>query len=360
MNVNLNTDILSFGWYRGKGFWSFNVGLRADVGASIPKSMFEYLRDVNSSGFYIGNMDYEIRNQSLYINSYAEVGLGYSRKINERLTVGGRIKVLLGIANAEMKIDQFDVKTNFPENPYDTDAWNNVNHGGRAVTRASLVTTVKGGGLSFSQNSEGNTIVDGFDFDGENFGVAGKGFGIDLGASYRVWKNLTVSAAVLDLGFMSWDKGSTTVALSEEEVEINSSNFEPYLGGDFMDMEMYNMEEGEAFGRKKSLSSTILLAGEHGLLNNKVSVGALYTTRFIQPKNVSELTLSATFRPKNWLNAAVSYSPIQAAGKSIGLALKLGPLFVGTDYMFFGSNSKSVNAFLGLSFPMNKKKPQAI
>lgn len=360
LNVNLNTDILSFGWYRGKGFWSFNVGLRADVGASIPKSMFEYLRDVNSSGFYIGNMDYEIRNQSLYINSYAEVGLGYSRKINERLTVGGRIKVLLGIANAEMKIDQFDVKTNFPENPYDTDAWNNVNHGGRAVTRASLVTTVKGGGLSFSQNSEGNTIVDGFDFDGENFGVAGKGFGIDLGASYRVWKNLTVSAAVLDLGFMSWDKGSTTVALSEEEVEINSSNFEPYLGGDFMDMEMYNMEEGEAFGRKKSLSSTILQAGEYGLLNNKVSVGALYTTRFIQPKNVSELTLSATFRPKNWLNAAVSYSPIQAAGKSIGLALKLGPLFVGTDYMFFGSNSKSVNAFLGLSFPMNKKKPQAI
>ena len=76
LNVNLNTDILSFGWYRGKGFWSFNVGLRADVGASIPKSMFEYLRDVNSSGFYIGNMDYEIRNQSLYINSYAEVRVG--------------------------------------------------------------------------------------------------------------------------------------------------------------------------------------------------------------------------------------------------------------------------------------------
>ena len=58
------------------------------------------------------------------------------------------------------------------------------------------------------------------------------------------------------------------------------------------------------------------------------------------------------------LNAAISYSPIQASGKSIGLAVKLGPLFVGTDYMFFGGNSKSVNGFLGISFPLGgKAKP---
>ena len=35
--------------------------------------------------------------------------------------------------------------------------------------------------------------------------------------------------------------------------------------------------------------------------------------------------------------------------------LMMHQTFVGTDYMFFGSNSKSVNAFLGLSFPMGKK-----
>jgi hypothetical protein len=38
--------------------------------------------------------------------------------------------------------------------------------------------------------------------------------------------------------------------------------------------------------------------------------------------------------------------------------VKLGPLFVGTDYMFFGGNSKSVNGFLGISFPLGgKAKP---
>lgn len=42
LNLNVNTDILSFGWYRGKSFWSVNVGLHIDVGYSIPKSMFEH------------------------------------------------------------------------------------------------------------------------------------------------------------------------------------------------------------------------------------------------------------------------------------------------------------------------------
>lgn len=356
LNVNFNTDILSFGWYKGKGFWSFNVGLRADIGASIPKSMFEYLRDANSEDFGMKPMNYEIRNQSLYINSYAEIGLGYSRQITEKLTVGGRVKALLGIANAEMKIDRFDVDMKLPENPYDYNEWASGRYGGTAVTRATLTTTMKGGGLSFSQNAAGHQIIDGFDIDGDNFGIAGKGFGVDLGASYKLLNNLTLSAAVLDLGFLSWDKGSTTVAEADNEVTINETNYDQYVGGDFMDMDMYNMEQGEAKANKKSLASTILLAGEYGLLNNMLSVGALYTTRFVQPKAVSELTFSATFRPKNWLNAAVSYSPIQAAGKSIGLALKLGPLFVGTDYMFFGNNSKSVNGFFGLSFPFGGKK----
>jgi len=49
----------------------------------------------------------------------------------------------------------------------------------------------------------------------------------------------------------------------------------------------------------------------------------------------------------------------QASGKiNLVFAVKLGPLFIGTDYMFFGNNSKSVNGFLGMSFPLGgKPKP---
>lgn len=369
LNVNLNTDILSFGWYRGKGFWSVNVGLRADFGAALAKDMFSMMRTMN--GFALEdvagtNQSYSLSNQTLNMKAYAEVGLGYSRRITEKLTVGGRVKVLLGLARAEMNINQFDLDLEVPNlRNYQDDAsrgelspsdW--YGKGYSYAAEGNVITTLKGGGMTFDNNG----MIDNFDLDAGDLGIAGSGFGIDLGASYKVWDNLTVSASILDLGFLKWKESETTVATVSggDEVTINSENYDRYIGGDFLSFERFDFEEGspEKVKTKTRLYSTLLLAGEYGLLNNKLSVGAMYTARFAEPKTLNELTFLATFRPKNWLNAAISYSPIQASGKSIGLAVKLGPLFVGTDYMFFGGNSKSVNGFLGISFPLGgKPKP---
>lgn len=369
LNVNLNTDILSFGWYRGKGFWSVNVGLRADFGAALAKDMFSMMRTMN--GFALEdvagtNQSYSLSNQTLNMKAYAEVGLGYSRRITEKLTVGGRVKVLLGLARAEMNINQFDLDLEVPNlRNYQDDAsrgelspsdW--YGKGYSYAAEGNVITTLKGGGMTFDNDG----MIDDFDLDAGDLGIAGSGFGIDLGASYKVWDNLTVSASILDLGFLKWKESETTVATVSggDEVTINSENYDRYIGGDFLSFERFDFEEGspEKVKTKTRLYSTLLLAGEYGLLNNKLSVGAMYTARFAEPKTLNELTFLATFRPKNWLNAAISYSPIQASGKSIGLAVKLGPLFVGTDYMFFGGNSKSVNGFLGISFPLGgKAKP---
>ena len=354
LNVNLNTDILSFGWYSGKGFWSVNVGLRVDVGASIPKSMFEYMRDANGFSSVGGVQRYNIGNESFNVNAYTEVGLGYSRQITEQLTVGGRAKVLLGIGHAEMEIERFDVDMNVPAgNNLAPEDW----YGSRYVydVQAHVTTSFKGGGLDFDDN--GN--ISGCDFN-DGFGISGMGFGIDLGASYKLMDNVTLSAAVLDLGFIKWKSGSTRVASVEESenVIINSGNYDQYINDDFLSLDRFNLrEDPDAAGSETtSLSSTILLAGEYTLLDNKLSLGAMYTARFVQPKALNEFTLSATYRPKSWFNIAGSYSPIQAGGKSFGLALKLGPLFLGTDYMLFGNSSKAVNAFLGLSIPLGKSR----
>lgn len=371
LNVNLNTDILSFGWYRGKGFWSVNVGLRADFGAALAKDMFSMMRTMN--GFALEdvagtNQSYSLSNQTLNMKAYAEIGLGYSRRITEKLTVGGRVKVLLGLARAEMNINQFDLNLDVPNPQYANYAdyesrgelspsdWYGSHYDYSA--NGNVITTLKGGGMTFDNDG----MIDNFDLDAGDLGIAGSGFGIDLGASYKVWDNLTVSASILDLGFLKWKESETTVATVSggDEVTINSENYDRYIGGDFLSFERFDFEEGspEKVKTKTRLYSTLLLAGEYGLFNNKLSVGAMYSSRFVKPKALNELTFLATFRPKNWLNAAISYSPIQASGKSIGLAVKLGPLFVGTDYMFFGGNSKSVNGFLGISFPLGgKAKP---
>ena len=99
----------------------------------------------------------------------------------------------------------------------------------------------------------------------------------------------------------------------------------------------------------------MVLGGEYGFLNNKLGVGLLSTTRFGQLKTYSELTLSANYRPNTLINATLSYSMLQG-GETFGFAFKVGPLMLGTDYMFFENNSKHVNAFIGLSIPLGKRK----
>lgn len=64
------------------------------------------------------NQSYSLSNQTLNMKAYAEVGLGYSRRITEKLTVGGRVKVLLGLARAEMNINQFDLNLDVPNPQY--------------------------------------------------------------------------------------------------------------------------------------------------------------------------------------------------------------------------------------------------
>ena len=275
LNVNLNTDILSFGWYRGKGFWSFNVELRADFGATLGKDMFSMMRTMN--GFALEdvagtNQSYSLSDQKLNMKAYAEIGLGYSRRVTEKLTVGARVKVLLGLARAEMNINQFDLNLDVPKPSYMNDQnyesrgelspsdWYGAHYDYSA--NGNVITTLKGGGMTFDNTG----MIDNFDLDAGDLGIAGSGFGIDLGASYKVWDNLTVSASILDLGFLKWKESETTVATvtGGENVTINSDNYDRYIGGDILSFERFDFAEGspEKVQTKTRLYSTLLLAGE--------------------------------------------------------------------------------------------------
>lgn len=340
LNVSINTDIISFGFHKGKGFWSFNVGARVDLDASIPKSMFDYLRAIDADDFNWGSgKEFEVLNEKVRLNSYTEIGAGYSRIINQRLTVGGKVKLLLGVGNIDLKINRLYMSGK--EDGLDSEFQLNAD--------AEMVASVKG--LDLEKNEEGYIN----DMDYNSFGIAGYGAGIDLGASYQLLKNLTFSAAILDLGFISWGKSNTQVATSNKEQVINKDNYEETP--DVLDLELYGLKQQENESRSTSLSPTLVLGGEYDICNNKLGLGILSTTRFGQLKNYSELTLSATYRPNTLINTTLSYSMIQG-GETFGIAFKLGPVMLGTDYMFLGNNSKHVNAFVGVSIPLGRKSKQ--
>lgn len=367
LNVNLSTDILSAGWYKGKNFWSFNIGLRNDIGATIPKSMFAFLREMDglngNDWRRLSNINQKVQGQSFIINSYAEVGVGVARNLNERLTVGARVKALLGIGNLHLDINNISVTSNL--SGYENIDWNNptvdqlkqLQGNAEIKVDATLESSSK-----LIELSEDDGVIDEIEFG--SFGLAGYGMGIDLGASYKLMDKLTLSASLLDLGFMKWSKKNTSIAKAttnqKYDLKNESSRYEfvdIVNSGEVLNFDMLNMtlDKSAEKDRSTSLTSTLVLGAEYALLGDWLAVGALYTGRFAKPETLNEFTLSANYRPKNNLNFALSYSLWQGSGKTFGVAAKLGPVFVGTDYMFFGKDTKNLNAYIGFSLPLNKQ-----
>lgn len=359
LNVNFSTEILSAGWYKGKNFWSFNIGLRTDIGANLTKNMFTFLNEMETVEENWRNSNYDISGQQLNINAYTEIGLGLSRQINSRLTVGARVKALLGIGNMELKLNRVAMSANLPSdqqiNQWSSESyWNSMtpsqaaqaaqelkdkfnNYHANLTVGAELKSSFKGLEL---QEEEGKDYVTDFDFDSGKLGIAGYGFGIDLGASYKILDNLTVSASVLDLGFISWSKSSTKIASANPDpIDIKGSTYanmvdpnnpntvmnavnqlqndaQGYMdrvtNGDVLDYDMLQLEVSDAKeSRKSRLASILVLGAEYGFFNNKLAVGVLSTTRFVQPDALTELTFSANYRPKSWFNVAqLSSQPV--------------------------------------------------
>lgn len=397
LNVNVSTEILSAGWYRGDNFWSVNVGLRADIGAKLTKSMFSFLNEMETIEENWRNSRYDIKGQNVHVNTYGEIGVGLSRQISDRLTVGGKVKALLGIGNMELKVNEANMSANLPSdqqiNQWSNESYWNSMTPSEALSKVEELKTLFDGyhaklavgaelkssfkGLELIRG-EGEEYVTDWEFNDKKLGVAGYGFGIDMGVSYKIMDNLTASASILDLGFISWSKSSSQIASANPEpIDIKGSTYiqminpndpqtvidavnqlrndaQRYIDrttdGDVIDFNLLQLETAdEVKSRSTRLASTFVVGAEYGFFENKLGAGMLSTTRFVQPKALSELTFSANYRPQKRFNVTLSYSVIQSAGKSFGLGLKLGPVFVGTDYMFLGKNSRTVNGFIGIS-----------
>ena len=108
IDVDLHTNILSFGARtRKNGYFHFGISEHITTGVNIGKQIFG-INNLNSG--VIGPF-------ALGANAlvYTEVALGYSHKINEQWTVGGKLKALLGHAYLQTNIDNLAIETGFEQ-----------------------------------------------------------------------------------------------------------------------------------------------------------------------------------------------------------------------------------------------------
>lgn len=344
---DMTYQLFSFGTRSRKAYWTFDVNLRSNVGMILPNELFRMLKEGPA------NKTYDFSDFKVNANAYGEVALGYSRQVNRKLEIGGKIKFLAGLANVKGEATGTELRLN--ENKWDA----NVN----ATVNASF------SGLSLLDKNGKSTkgqVIDDLDFDG--FGLAGYGAALDLGFTYKIGSDWQIGLAFTDLGMISWNenvvaenKGYHDFDVKETETGASFDKEFDYLGETLDDI--YQLKIGEAkSSRMEMLATSINASVEYTIpAYRKLTLGLLSTTRLQESRTWTEARLSANFAPAKWFSMSVS-GAAGTFGPSFGWILNLHPhgfnLFAAMDYLGtpFSANGipcgNNAQINVGLNFPL--------
>lgn len=356
-DVYVNYNIFSVGFKAFKGINLVELNVRSNTNVSLPYELFDFMKTAGAKETY-HLQDIGVRSQN-----YLELALGHSHRINDQWTVGAKLKFLIGGAYADFSADQLDVTMN-------GDQWRIV---GDARLKAAVLSSEFDYEDPSKNSADGRRRVKGLD--DVSFGLPGFGLGVDLGATFKVTKDLTLSAAINDLGFINWSKVKHASSRGDytfdgfDDIYAGSNNTgNNKLGDQFESLgddleEMFSVYDDGEGSESQALAATINIGAEYTLpAYRNLRFGFLYTSRLHGLYSYHQGLLSATIRPVKCLEASVN-TAVSSTGCTFGAALSLRAkhynFFIGSDRIFgkvskefIPLNSLNANVTMGMSFPL--------
>ncbi|MDR0732868.1 MAG: DUF5723 family protein [Dysgonamonadaceae bacterium] len=367
LDLDFNATLLGFGFYAGDAFLTFDASLRANAEMTIPKTFFDFMKNLALDE---NGKDYNLAGVSADATAFGQIGVGGSYPFfDNTLLVGAKVKVLLGLANARLKMDRMKLHIG-------KDNWSAME------MQTSIQVAMKGLKAKYNE-AEGK--FEGFDADKVAVDVNGFGFGFDVGASFNpsyfmedetsFLNNFTVSAAVTDLGFINWNKANnlclvtnpneTVVIMGDRAISTDGSE---EVFSDFGDAfkDVYNFTDippKEQQNRNTGLKAKLNWGIEYAFPEEHINVGLVSTTAFNWGKTVSEYTVGGAIKPIEAVEAGLSYSFVYGGFQTFGLSLHLGSFFyIASDYIlpetnssFIPVSSKAFNVQMGFVVPIGRQ-----
>ncbi len=347
LGINLRETVLAFGFSGMGGYNTFSVNARADIGLSLPKDIFRLAKEG------LQNTTYDLSHLNARGAAWAEIALGHSHRINDRLSVGATLKLLAGVGSMQTDIRTADLQLR-------EDTW-------IASVDAELQTSLKNISYETKYNEDTRRdYVNGVNID-DFSPISGYGMAIDLGAVYKLNDDWEFSASLLDLGCISWDNNhvASTNGLQQVVTDDYSFNVDNNDTWDkFKDnlTMLYQLEDlGDTGSRLSGIGATMNLAAQYTLpVYRRAKFGFLSTTRFNGPFTWTDFRLSANIEPVSFISAGVNVG-MGTFGPSFGCIVNLKApgfnLFVASDHIP-GKLAKqgvplnsNLNLNLGLNFP---------
>lgn len=300
LDFNLETNILAFGFRTKRFYHTFDVSLSANAGASIPKDIFSFLKEGTNGG-----SDFDLSGLRVNASSFATVAYGISMEVNDKITWGVRLKGLVGVGHVNVGLEKGSAH-------FGGDEWAISTKGSASLAFCNSTFT-----LEPSESNPGNSYVSGVQIG--KIGPAGFGGAVDLGITYKPIPDLTISAAVLDLGLMQWkaivaNTDETQVKyVPADNIDVNAQGGGT-IGDQFSDafgslQSIYELYPGESANVSERLTMTANLGVEYRLAAfQPLSFGLLGTLRNSPYDNVMELRASVNLAPCTWFSMSVSGS----------------------------------------------------
>ena len=327
INTNFSMDILRLGMRFGKLFIDMDYRMKYNGEFHYSKDFFGFF--VNGNGHYLGKDNPADFSIGADVNLYSELSLGLQYQVNDKLSVGIRPKLLIGMANLSVNDDGTKIYTD--ENTYEMTADVNLNIAAATILDMDDISRL----TDFGGYFEGmDTIILENIFDiHENMG-----YGIDFGFSYDLNKHFGIAAGVYDLGYITW-KDTKVKHNHKDNVVINDAIFDSYedvlnMNIDFSDLYGTLVEDVwtndsiyNGGDYKTSLKTRIMLQAYFELcpLARFTAISQMY---YVKDQFRPALTLAYSGSFWRLLNFTASYTRSKYAGNSIGagIGINLGPL----------------------------------
>lgn len=315
-------------------YLSFSMSNRFQMNFKYPKDLMQLAFEGNGKSF-LGQRA-SLDGLGFDMTSYMEYAFGYSKEINDKLSVGGRFKLISGLANIKTKKSQLGLYTDPTTFALTLD--------GSAEINTSNISQFYDSTSNFTTS----------DLSSNAYNFQNKGVGIDLGATYHINDKISVSASLLDLGSISWTANVTEYKSNDINFTFDGIDLNKYIADtsanpldNFSDTlkQVFRQEESHE-SYSTALIPKFYLGGNYELTKN-FNAGVLIYNEFIKGSYRPGISLSANATVKNWLVASLNYSIYNRSFANIGfgLSMKGGPI----QFYFMTDN------ILALMMPKNSK-----
>lgn len=351
--LNQQIEWFSFGFkIKYKQYLNFSFTEKFNFRFTYPRDLLALGAQGNSQ--FIGS-EANFNHIGVDFTHYREFAIGYTNQVNDKLSVGGRAKLLFGLSNVWTQSSKATLAV---DNDYfDLTANSTV------VVHTSAPESIYGDNNTSSKFNAKDYIL--------NFN--NPGFGIDLGAKYDINPKWSVSGSVLDFGYIFWKSGTRKFSSTDKSFTFTGFNLADLVNYDTVTFDNIVTKLTDSLGNiftvdqahekyTTALNPKIYLSGCYNITKKDRAVavfrGDIYEGT-IHP--AFSLAYNRTFG--NILDVSLSYSYMNRDFLNVGFgsSVRFGPfqIFLATDNFLAAIipyHTKNLNVHFGCNYVFYYKK----